>query len=548
MRVITKPIPGAIRGRQKAGSTVKLKKRPLNDEDWYLYSAIRDPLLFSEFVIPLSDGTPVRHYHYQCLFYLPDVEAACTGRYTGKSMALERQGCHGLINYSFEETLFIAADKNHLDKPVENIISTLNTNKFLKYFLKPDKREGSIKRSPSYRIELVNHARLYGVLPGGNEGAGGASNIEGFHVARVLADEGSMLASEVAFKLSQAVNEYSKEHGSVNKWYGTPSELMGSPFQERMEGRPESFAGNGYNFSSALNPSYSLTKYRENLQEYGGSVSTPGYRRYILGLHALFSKNVFNMEDYVACLCAQMPHPYYIYRTYSRKMLEKGDNYLQFGKLMEQSQCTIVAVDVGSSSHTIIMVWCLLDNKWWLIYRLDLQGITDKNVQRDIAYQVVTHYDFTWLGYDSTSDAEDAPRFKEQHPELASQVIEVKFNENIPVGQYEVDEKGKFAAPVKNAFDLSTSELQQMLSTRQLVLPQDAVLQNEVQGHAYMPNGKEAKMTKRHNVATMKVFALTKYKALHMPKIPGEDEEEYEGAVLASDISLFGPFIEAMFT
>ncbi len=264
----------------------RLRERGLSEEECRQWIDLQCRETFARNYLRDRQGAPwrVRDYQRASAESRALRKVHCDGRDVGKTSEIEIITAWAMVMCPDSEMLLATQTENHLFPLMNRLARRFQaTPEFAPSLVE-------MRRSPSWFLRFSNGFVLWGRIAGPR-----GINFQGMHVDWQIVDEAQEMTEAGWGELYQALN------GGGRRWvYGVPNGLRNSFY--RMTQLPDA---EQYNWPSALNPEFDRAKDEELARLYGGR-DTPGYIHRVLGKHGAPMHAVFNLDDYLACVRADL--------------------------------------------------------------------------------------------------------------------------------------------------------------------------------------------------------------------------------------------------
>jgi len=446
------------------------EKNTLTNEEWSLFEIINSPIDFVHFFIPKREQSPktwipegekfcLRLYQKPMLAYdfllVDDTDLTeqenfnrrinlgdgifIGGRIYGKTLVgIEFDALQDMISHDGEQHLIYAKDQKHMFPRMEFCARYVENHMFFKLFHLKGKTD-TVKRSPSFTIELENGHTTVGVIEG-QKNPGEA--FQHFHPQRKSADEFQQITSLGYFRQVDSKSEL----GAVERVGGVPDGRRDTPMHEKIND-PE-VKRFRFRYSSMINPYWNKKREEEAIKKYNGR-DTHAFKTNVLAEEGDVAFGAWDTEDINACIdTKRIPK---IFEISQELFLSYKDNLGQMFVLERPlwAQEIIIASDIGIRPSEVI-VMARKDKVWHLIYRVRLMGLIYSEQSLVFDY-LASFFNASCIAFDATEGLgksialhlinEKEPSFLGK--EYTKRVLMVGFNEKMSIG-YLQDADGKF--------------------------------------------------------------------------------------------------------
>lgn len=494
-------------------------KRKVSLHDILVYSISKDKLMLHEcFDYVDTKDENWRWHFYQMPIKCDDIVCCCSGRGIGKTSILDRKILHHMINYKNSSCLLTTLDQGHIVPRINKIFSYFMSYIPYKWFMTPDKRrDGAIKRNIPAYLKLLNGYEFWATIAGKNTEA---DNLRQFHVDMTVIEEAQMWTNTAEKVAKKTRNPFSAKHGSSINWFGTNNGRVDTPFYDKNNSDPF-YEKHRYTVASWCNPSYTLKTHIEDLREYG-NIDSATFKQEIRGLQGDFDEGIFSPHDYNDC-CLTLQGVYSKYR-YDANLLARSElrNWIKFEEHKDfiiDSEDVWFSADIGGKgTPTEIIIWCLKENRWWVISNITLVDM-DANIQAQFIDRLTELYNPSYIAIDCTG-LESAlvsilknPKLYSSLKRYSERIVEVYFSKKMIIG-YETDEKGNVifdkngnCIPVyANTFNFSLDLIKQKMRERMFIFPEeDGSLKKEILGYKRQGNVFKGK---NHKIQSIQCFVI----------------------------------------
>jgi hypothetical protein len=474
---------------------------------------MRHPVAFREYWAPRVTKRKFWHrYNFSPVMLAADAgdTAFYAGRGSGKSFSvLEPEPVRHAVTHPGEETLVTSLRKVHVTARMERVIDYFEGIDFFKLFLK------RVVRSPVYQVETKTGHIIYGVSFGDDPEA---RTVQGPHASLIITEESQQVPPRPWIKLQGSKDP----RGSRTLMIGVPDGRLDTPFRHA-DTKFESFAGRRFHLSRRHDPYWDTRAKKSAVDQYNGDDSDMFKQE----IDAEWGHPVWSAWDIDALgrcvegslvpvylkiggkayrqaamtptvVCADLPGPDRIHR-HARRML---------------------ALDVGYSQATEILVMEERQERWWLIARIELVDRMEHNDQAAVIKEIANRYLVERVGLD-TSEGEGRAIAAELEEDdyWRLRVVRVDFRE-LRVSGY-TPEGEEVHEPSR---DIGTKQIRTMINIRDLAIPRDEQIMEEFNSEVEMRLGDGTTKIKTpatvHITDAFRVFGVLAFLE-HPPLPPG---------------------------
>lgn len=491
----------------------------LTEEELALYEVLRHPVWCYEFLSRLESEESVfefTSYQKEILLDFNNMVSIRAGRAVGKTQSLIAKITWHAVNGFFREVLYTVPNRSHLDPVFLGIQKKFRVNPFLKYWL------GRFSvNAQQFMIKFMNNFTLICRIAGTS---GTGVNVVGLHVPVIILDESSYYDWRTWVELQQVLNDW--EEGNQMVVAGVPDGRREKSVLYACDTSP-SFTK--HRISAYDNPRFTKEAEQRAIEQFGGKDSQD-FIRQVLGEHgtptfSMFDRENMRIEEYM----------YPTIRVFGDKI--KSDVHaldriaINLPLPPKRSDSLVLGVDLGFTEPTAIIALYLLDNIWYILFRVELHQV-NYDIQERFIDDLNDRYNFNFIGLDVGAGGQGKavyndflyrPEFKNSRYE--EKIIPVEFGGTVVVG---VDESGKELKERVKPF--SVTKLQQMVNSYEIAFSRkDDDLLTELERITYSKSSATGQIVYKastpgggdrgadHNFAALLTFAMVvfnKYDAL----------------------------------
>lgn len=478
-------------------------KEALVPEEIALCEMMHDPVEWKEFFWSSPDyDWRLRDYRLDWVFDSSDYQEYTCGRDVGKTDDIETDIIRTALSNPDRTGLFTAPNDVHLKPPLERIVRRLYNIPLFRCYVK------RCVKFPSYEIEFTNGFVLYGRIAG----TSGGTNLLGLHVDFVWVDETQIYPWIAVLQLQQCLNK-----GARLRLYGVPNGVRESYLFKASLGILNGEFSH-HKVEAWRNPDFDEKKRKRLLKIYGGEKSQM-WKNQVEADWGEPQFEVFDPKDLERCVIylpdfrsleivsADLAYPYP--EAIPLPYAPAGTHQVYLG------------MDVGyKPDPSIIMAFSLVGTKAQAFLKLALRGVPYPDQARIVDY-LLRFYKPTAMGIDYggvgrglVMELHDEKHFPETN--YSKTVIPVEFGGKMVIGYAddgkEIKENIKFK---------TTTMMQEAFGTKELVLPDDQELVDELQNHTKAKNikGDYVYSGKDHHIDAVRCFMYARYQMVQAQEI-----------------------------
>jgi len=394
----------------------------------------------------------VRPYQRNSLESFAARKIHCDGRDVGKTSEIEIITAWAALHRPNTSMLIATQTENHLFPLMRRIVRRFQETPTFAASL------SEIKQTPAWYLRFSNGFELWGRIAGPR-----GINFQGMHVDWQIIDEAQEMTDPAWTEIFQALN------GDGMRWvYGVPNGLRNT--FHRMAHLHDA---EHHNWPSHLNPEFTAEKDEELAALYGGR-DTPAYIHRVLGQFATPMFAVFNLEDYLACVHADLEaldltlceEDDFI----APEDISPGEYYLgcDLGYARDPSELVIYREEGHQLTNTL---------------RLHLHGV-NYHRQHEIIRELDAAYAFRRIGIDAgNSGRAVAHQLMAIDPDWAEKVQPIDFGSKIELTPL------PNGAPIRRrAKEFMTELLQRRMMERTITFPRMPDRESQYAAHTYHLN------------------------------------------------------------
>lgn len=361
------------------------------------------------------------------------------------SVGLELAWTQIIITRFNEESLLTTFRKLHIKDRAEKVISNIQLNPYLKYFLRGSSNttRDSITRTPTYEIRLRNGHVAYGISTGDDPLA---IMIQGKHPHWRFGDEMQSYVHHAWIKFQGAQDP----RGSHDKFYGCIDGRIGTPFR-KLDGKIKKFYDCRYRISRRLEPYFNQQTKLDCAQIYGG-LNADEFKMQVDAEYAEPLWSVWPEKAIVDCIdTTPVEHNRALLKNEMQIISISGKEYsgllpeqvlYDLPSLPEEGLEMIMGIDTGYTQPTVILPFYYYKEKWNLVCRIVLRDKVIPDDQAEIMDYIADFYKGSILAIDCSSAEGKAPATALLNPKRSEfvgkhyedRVIMVEFQKRMTVG------------------------------------------------------------------------------------------------------------------
>lgn len=219
------------------------------------------------------------------------LQADQCARAVGKTLGIQLRMFAFPFAFPGQEMLVTAPELNHLRPIVDGVEMRIFSNRLSREMLAKDRGSNGISRQPQWQARYKNGARVLSRLPQ-RDGKG----VKGIHATRIELDEGQDYPLAGWIEIIESRNSWAKDS---SMW------VHGVPKGGRDKFYEITSQGSGYlvhRIIQAQRPSWSNDERSQRITQYGGSRSSPDYKRNVYGEHGDATNPLFVLARLMACV------------------------------------------------------------------------------------------------------------------------------------------------------------------------------------------------------------------------------------------------------
>lgn len=491
---------------------------------------MRHPVAFREYFVPKVTRLGYWHRHAISPIVLAMDQhhtALYAGRGVGKSFAiLEPDIPRRALARPGEETLLTSFRKVHVGDRMERVIDYFEMIPLFRMYLP---KTGDIRRSPVYEIKTRTQHAIFGISVGDDPEARMA---QGKHATTIFIEEAHQYPLRAYMKLDGAKHT----RGCTEIMVGVPDGRVDTPFRKADE-HYRQFEAHRFHHSKRYDPFFNQEMKRSSADKFGGEDSDLFKQEVDAEWgHPVFS--AWDLESIYACMVEPQQLPVVVIEVSGKRYRERGLGpevvlaELPRGRFGGRIK---IAMDVGYSQPSEVLVLEHWKDRWWLIARVRLVNRMEHDDQAAIVGAMGAYYDAEEIGVDTTegegraiaAELEKDPRWGARDGE-PSRIIRYNASE-MHVAEYvrKEDGSGEVVEVKENSRDVGTRVLRLMFKRREFALPKDDEIPGEFnqEVEARGKDGKTRVITPStvHCSDAFRVFAFMLF-LQHPPRPPSSEE------------------------
>lgn len=319
----------------------------LDQEEVALYEILRNPVLFTEFVMNIDTDDSdelfqLTDYQKEILCDFNHYVSICAARAVGKTVALSSIIIWALCNKIFPGyILYTVPNKVHLEPVFNEVARKFRSNSFLQHFI--DKTSGI--NFAEFKITTKGQATLLCRIAGQS---GTGSNLVGLHTPLIIVDEAGYFPYNAFQELQPSLNKWDKGYREIVS--GVPTGLRDKNVLYSVDMERDEYTK--HRISAFDNPRITEKDIEDFERQYHGR-NTDDFIHYVLGQHgnpifSLFSREAMSIESYPVY---QIVYSYNS-ETGERELLQKILSIPEIPK----NYGVVFGIDLGYTEPTAIYV------------------------------------------------------------------------------------------------------------------------------------------------------------------------------------------------
>jgi hypothetical protein len=348
--------------------------------------------------------------------------------HTHNSLVLEDKILFDVINHEVQleettELVLTTANQNQLTPILDRLVQRVYGSTILKAFVS----NGLNRQKGTFDLRVGdNDIRIHTRVAGSR----GENNMVGLHLPRAIIDETQIFPINSFKQLMPAINSW--QNNTQIFAAGVPNSVQNSTLYY-LDQRNKRFKK--YRIPAPNNPYFTYQDYIQAMKDYGGEDSDL-FQQLILGRHGRGSEVVISRDNIQI-----EPFDFYNYAFRSRDKL-KGMEFvekLHRPDFKDYSQF-MAGIDTGFVDPTIIQIFGLKHDKWYLVARYLLQRIETPE-QEHIINWLDDHYQFSKIMIDLGAGGQGPSiiqslksRDEYKHKHYDDRIFGVQFAEKILAG------------------------------------------------------------------------------------------------------------------
>jgi len=503
------------------------------------YFLFHNSIAFRDFFLPKILRPDYKSRYYQYAPALCDELVWGGARTIGKSLDMNITIINKAIIHSNKESLVSAYRKTHIKDRLEDVISYMDADKFLKKFFKTESNTSlkeAISRSPIYTIKLKNGHVISGISVGDDVNC---IAIQGHHPQIRYIEETQSYPRHawVKFQNTQA------QEGSIDRYYGVPDGRIDTPFRE-MDTTIGKFKNKRFHISRRLDPNFTQEKKNQYIQTLGEDSNE--FKSQVDAEWGERAWGVWNDQDILDCFLRNAEGDY-IKRLQKIDVFRKdykspAESLYMLRSLPENGLDVILAIDTGYSEPTVILPFFYWKNKWNLETIISLKDRIIPDDQAEIIDYIADFYKASLISIDCTSADGRAPatslcnpkRIEFANKNYEKRVVMVEFTKTDLIGYQKPDNLEKqlieITEKVKNH---TTNILRTKFSNKDFCLSYDEDILLDFNSESQKKDSERTIIVTPRDVhipEAFRCFAYAYWKAYEKVEKPSEEEyeEDYE--------------------